>query len=437
MRQFWLGAISGIALVSVVGIVAVPRQPSVAANSGTYEQLSLFGKVFEVVRADYVDKVKDSKLIDSAINGMLAALDPHSDYMTEKQYHSMQVETRGEFGGLGLEVSMEKGVVKVISPIDGTPAAKAGVKAGDMITAVNGKSLLGLTLSQAVNEMRGPVGSTITLTIIRSGAKKPLNIKITRAVIKVQSVRGHRIGDIGYIRIAAFTEQTNVGLRKTIAKIQTAIGPGIHGWVLDLRDNPGGLLDQAVDVSDDFLNRGEVVSTRGRHPDDDRRYFARAHGDLLKGEPMVVLINGGTASAAEIVSGALKDHHRAVIMGTRSFGKGSVQTIIPMPGRGALRLTTARYYTPNGRSIQDEGIIPDIVVRPAKVVPLNEPQELREVNLPHHLRNPGAAAAAAAATKAAETATGETKLERNDYQLQRALDLLHGLSVYAVRDGMQ
>ncbi len=437
MRQFWLGAISGIALVSVVGIVAVPRHPSVAANSETYEQLSLFGKVFEMVRADYVDKVHDNKLIDSAINGMLASLDPHSDYMTQKEYKSMQVETRGEFGGLGLEVTMEKGVVKVISPIDGTPAAEAGVKAGDLITAVNGKSLLGLTLSQAVDEMRGPVGSTIALTIVRSGEKKPLNIKITRAVIKVQSVRGHRIGDIGYIRIAAFTEQTDVGLRKAIAKIQKEIGKGVQGWVLDLRNNPGGLLDQAVDVSDDFLDQGEVVSTRGRHPDDDRRYFAHSHGDLLKGEPMVVLINGGTASAAEIVSGALKDHHRAIIMGTRSFGKGSVQTIIPMPGHGALRLTTARYYTPNGRSIQDEGIIPDIVVRPAKVVPLNEPQELREVNLPHHLQNPDQAAAAAAAAKANATPTGETKAEMKDYQLQRALDLLHGLSVYAVRDGAQ
>lgn len=437
MRQFWIGAISGIALVGVVGIVAVPGHSSAATNSETYDQLNLFGQVFERVRADYVDKVNDSKLIDAAINGMLASLDPHSDYMNKKEYRAMQVETRGEFGGLGLEVTMEKGVVKVISPIDGTPAAKAGVKTGDLITAVDGKAILGLTLSQAVAEMRGPIGSTITLTIVRSGEKKPLNIKITRAVIKVRSVRGHRIGDVGYIRIAAFTEQTDVGLRKAIAKIQKEVGPKIQGWVIDLRNNPGGLLDQAVDVSDDFLNQGEIVSTRGRHADDDRRYFAQAHGDLLKGEPMVVLINGGTASAAEIVSGALKDHHRAIIMGTRSFGKGSVQTIIPMAGHGALRLTTARYYTPNGRSIQAEGIEPDIVVRPAKVVPLNEPQELREANLPHHLANPDGAAAKAAMEKSKETPVGETEAERNDYQLQRAVDLLHGLAVYGEHAGSQ
>src|SRR5712692_3684328 len=335
-------------------------------TSDSYKQLDLFGDVFELVRADYVDDVTDETLIEGAINGMLTALDPHSNYLNSKNFNDMKVQTRGEFGGLGIEVSMESGLVKVVSPIDDTPAAHAGLKPGDLITHLNGTPVQGLTLPEAVEKMRGPINTDINLTIRREG-KDPFDVKLTRANIKIQSVRSHLEGDsIGYIRITSFNEQTDVGLNNAMKNLKQQANNKLTGVVLDLRNNPGGLLDQAVAVSDAFLERGEIVSTRGRRADDAQRYNARP-GDIAGGLPMAVLINGGSASASEIVAGALQVHHRAVVIGTRSFGKGSVQTIIPLAGRGAMRLTTARYYTPSGRSIQARGIDPDIVVEAAKI----------------------------------------------------------------------
>ena len=335
-----------------------------AAAADTYRQLNLFGDVFERVRADYVEKPDDAKLIDTAINGMLAGLDPHSSYMDAKSYGDMQVQTRGEFGGLGIEVTMEDGLIKVVAPIDETPASKAGILANDLITKLDDEQVQGLTLNQAVEKMRGPVNTKIKLTIMRKGADKPIEVTLTRDVIHVRSVRSHVEGDdVGYIRITQFNEQTTDGLRKAIADISAKVSDDkLKGYVLDLRNNPGGLLDQAISVSDAFLQKGEIVSTRGRNPEETQRFSARP-GDLTKGKPLIVLVNGGSASASEIVAGALQDHKRATLLGTRSFGKGSVQTIIPLgAGNGALRLTTARYFTPSGRSIQAKGIEPDIEV---------------------------------------------------------------------------
>ncbi len=336
-----------------------------AAASDTYRELNLFGDVFERVRADYVEKPDDQKLVESAINGMLAGLDPHSSYMDPKSFRDMQVQTRGEFGGLGIEVTMEDGLVKVVAPIDDTPAAKAGVMANDIITQLDDEAVQGLTLNQAVDKMRGPVNTKIKLTIMRKGADKPIDVTIMRDVIRVKSVRSHPEGeDVGYIRITQFNEQTTDGLKQAINDLNSQLGADkIKGWVVDLRNNPGGLLDQAISVSDTFLDKGEIVSTRGRNPEETQRFNARP-GDMTKGKPVIVLINGGSASASEIVAGALQDHKRATLVGTRSFGKGSVQTIIPLgAGNGALRLTTARYYTPSGRSIQAKGITPDIEVQ--------------------------------------------------------------------------
>src|SRR6201995_980839 len=335
-----------------------------AAVADTYRQLNLFGDVFERVRADYVEVPDDSKLIESAINGMLAGLDPHSSYMDPKSFRDMQVQTRGEFGGLGIEVTQEDGLIKVVAPIDDTPAAKAGIRAGDIITHLDDEAVQGLTLNQAVDKMRGPVNSKIKLKILRKGAAKPLDIAITRETIRVRSVRSRTEGDdVGYVRITQFNEQTADGLRKSIDDITRQLrAEKVKGYVVDLRNNPGGLLDQAIFVSDAFLERGEIVSTRGRNAEETQRFSARP-GDLVKGKPVIVLINGGSASASEIVAGALQDHKRATLVGTRSFGKGSVQTIIPLgSGNGALRLTTARYYTPSGKSIQAKGIVPDIEV---------------------------------------------------------------------------
>src|SRR5215510_4834210 len=334
-----------------------------AATSDTYRQLNLFGDVFERVRSDYVEKPDDSKLVESAISGMLSGLDPHSSYMDAKSFRDMQVQTRGEFGGLGIEVTMEDGLIKVVAPIDETPAAKAGVMANDIITHLDDEPVQGLTLNQAVDKMRGPVNTKIKLKIVRKGAEKPLDIAITRDVIRVRSVRSNLNGDdVVYIRITQFNEQTTEGVRKAINDLTTQTGDKLKGFVIDLRNNPGGLLDQAISVSDAFLERGEIVSTRGRNAEETQRFNARA-GDLTKAKPVIVLINGGSASASEIVAGALQDHKRATIIGTRSFGKGSVQTIIPLgSGNGALRLTTARYFTPSGRSIQAKGISPDIEV---------------------------------------------------------------------------
>src|SRR6266849_626244 len=335
-------------------------------TSDSYKQLDLFGDVFELVRADYVDDVSDETLIEGAINGMLTALDPHSNYLNAKNFNDMKVQTRGEFGGLGIEVSMENGLVKVVSPIDDTPAAHAGLKPGDLITHIDNTPVQGLTLPEAVEKMRGLINTDINLTIRREG-REPFDVKLTRAVIRIQSVRSHiESNNIGYIRITSFNEQTDVGLTNAMKNLKTQANNKLIGVVLDLRNNPGGLLDQAVAVSDAFLDKGEIVSTRGRRADDAQRYHARP-GDIAAGLPMAVLINGGSASASEIVAGALQDHHRAVVIGTKSFGKGSVQSIIPLAGHGAMRLTTARYYTPSGRSIQAKGIDPDIVVEAAKI----------------------------------------------------------------------
>src|SRR5215813_7299186 len=362
-----LGAAAGAALTLVATqprILLIGSSASAAASASTYRQLNLFGDIFERVRQDYVERPDDSKLIESAINGMLNGLDPHSSYMDPKNFRDMQVQTRGEFGGLGIEVTMEDGLVKVVAPIDETPAAKAGVMANDIITHLDNEAVQGLTLNQAVDKMRGPVNTKIKLTIMRKGADKPIEVTIVRDIIRVKSVRWRpQGGDVGYIRVTQFNEQTTDGLKQAITELNAQLGADkIKGYVLDLRNNPGGLLDQAISVSDTFLEKGEIVSTRGRNPEETQRFNARP-GDLIKNKPLIVLINGGSASASEIVAGALQDHKRATLIGTRSFGKGSVQTIIPLgAGNGALRLTTARYYTPSGRSIQAKGISPDIEV---------------------------------------------------------------------------
>ncbi len=358
-----------------------------SGHTETYQLLNLFGDVFERVRAEYVDPVSDRDLIENALNGMLTGLDPHSNYMNAKSFRDMQVQTRGEFGGLGIEVTQDNGIIKVVSPIDDTPASRAGIKPGDLILALDGKSVQGLSLNDAVDRMRGPANSKIVLLIKREGIEKPLEVSLMREVIKIQVIKSHLEGDIGYIRITSFNEQTDSGLRKAYQQLRSEAGDKLHGLVIDLRNNPGGLLDQAVAVSDDFINDGEIVSTRARHPEDSQRWNAKG-GDITNGLPMVVIINGGSASASEIVAGALQDHRRAIMLGTRSFGKGSVQTVIPLPGNGAMRLTTARYYTPSGRSIQGLGIAPDIDVRESRT---DEPHfgADREADLNKALRNTG------------------------------------------------
>jgi len=365
---FFLGSLTGIGLTLLVtgpqGEHLIARARAAAGASDTYSQLNLFGEVFERVRSDYVEKPGDTALIEGAINGMVSSLDPHSRYMNEKAWREMQETTSGEFGGLGIEVTMEDGLIKVVSPIDETPAAKAGILANDIITKLDDEQVQGLTLNQAVEKMRGPVNTKIRLTIMRKGQDKTIEVSITRDVIRVRSVRSHVEGeDVGYIKLTQFNEQTTEGMKKAIADIKAKIADNkLKGYILDLRNNPGGLLDQAISVSDAYLQKGEIVSTRGRNAEETQRFNARP-GDLTGGKPLIVLINGGSASASEIVAGALQDHRRATVLGTRSFGKGSVQTIIPLgSGNGALRLTTARYYTPSGRSIQAKGITPDIEV---------------------------------------------------------------------------
>ncbi|GAB4350300.1 MAG: S41 family peptidase [Oricola sp.] len=364
MRKFSLlfaGALVGAA--SMLAVTAGGSSISAnAAGSDTYKQLSIFGDVFERVRANYVEKPEDKQLIESAINGMLASLDPHSSYLNAEDAADMRTQTKGEFGGLGIEVTMENELVKVITPMFGTPAEKAGVLAGDLIAKIDGEEVRGLTLQEAVDKMRGPVNTPIKLTILREGADKPIDITIVRDIIKVQAVRYRREGDVGYLRVISFNEQTYDNLQEGIEKLTEEIGKDkLKGFILDLRLNPGGLLDQAINVSDAFLDKGLIVSTRGRDDRDSRRYSARP-GDLTGGKPLIVLVNGGSASASEIVAGALQDHRRATVVGTQSFGKGSVQTIIPLGDNGALRLTTALYYTPAGVSIQGKGITPDIEV---------------------------------------------------------------------------
>ncbi|NQU62118.1 MAG: S41 family peptidase [Rhodospirillales bacterium] len=413
-------------------------------DADTYRLLNLFGDVFERVRSDYVEKPTDEKMIEAAITGMLTALDPHSSYLNAKSFREMQVNTRGEFGGLGIRVTMEGGYVKVISPIDDTPAFRAGIKPSDLITHLNGEAVQGLTLNKAVEKMRGKVGSDIKLTILREG-EKPFDVSITRAVIKITSVRSLAEGKIGYLRITSFNEQTENGVKKEMAKLEKEIGAEMKGIVLDLRNNPGGLLDQSIAVVDAFIEKGEIVSTRSRKPEDTQRFNAKP-GDLARGLPMVVLINAGSASASEIVAGALQDHRRAVIMGTKSFGKGSVQTIMPLPGHGAMRLTTARYFTPSGRSIQAKGIDPDIEVLQSKVEPLEQPKRRHEADLRNALDNgdkkkdnPDAKkdkkkkkVAEPSAEKSKNGKDKDAKKEvPQDYQLARALDLLRGLALFS------
>ena len=436
-----------IAAVMAAVVIFLPQGLWAQENrSETYRQLKLFGDVFERVRADYVEEVTDQELIAAAIHGMLSALDPHSSYLNADSFRDMRVQTKGEFGGLGIEVTMENGLVKVVSPIDDTPAFNAGIEAGDLITHLDSEPIMGLTLNDAVEKMRGLVNTDIRLTIRRKGTE-PFDVTITRAVIKVTSVRSRAEGKIVYLRITSFTEQTSPGLEAAIEDRKEEIGDGLIGYVLDLRNNPGGLLDQAIAVSDAFLNQGEIVSTRGRDPDDAQRYNARP-GDLIDGLPLVVLINGGSASASEIVAGALQDHRRAIIMGTTSFGKGSVQTIIPLSGNGAMRLTTARYYTPSGRSIQGTGIDPDIVVEQARLETVDSGPRRREADLRGALDNGGGNGGPddakkqtpedAAEEKPEDAAPGDATAEkpapkRQDYQLARALDLLRGLAFFNER----
>jgi carboxyl-terminal processing protease len=426
---FLLGAAAGTCLTLLVSgpqgaeLVAAAKA---AAGVDTYSQLNLFGDVFERIRTDYVEKPDDGKLIEASINGMITALDPHSRYMNEKAWRDMQETTSGEFGGLGIEVTMEEGLVKVVAPMDDTPAAKAGILSGDLISEINDEAVQGLTLEQAVNKMKGPINTTTRLKIIRKGTDAAIDVSLVREIIRVRPV-SYRTegGDIGYVRITAFNEQTTDGLKKAIADIAKQIPPEkLAGYVVDLRNNPGGLLDQAVSVSGAFMARGEIVSTRGRTAEETQRFSART-GDLIKGKPLVVLINGGSASASEIVAGALHDHKRATLIGTRSFGKGSVQTIIPLgTGNGALALTTARYFTPSGHSIQAQGITPDIQVLQEVPDELKGRAELKgEASMRGHLSAEGA--------EQAGSQSYVPPAEKDDKALAAAYNLLRGVTVNA------
>lgn len=443
-------------------VTAKPPAPTDAPDAATtemFKQLSLFSEVMERVRADYVEPVTDEKLVEYALNGMLSSLDPHSAYLNKKNFEEMQTTTHGEFGGLGIEVTMEDGLIKVISPIDDTPAAKAGIQPNDLITHINGKPVVNLTLNEAVDKMRGEPGTKITLTLRRGGVSgKPFDVTLTRAVIHIIAVKWEPKQDVAYIRISKFNEQTQSGLDTAMDEADKKIGPKLIGYVVDLRNNPGGLLDQAVSVAGTFLEAGkEVVSTRGRHKEESQSYSAKG-GDRAHGKPVVVLINGGSASASEIVAGALQDHRRAVLIGTKSFGKGSVQTIIPISDAGAMLLTTSRYYTPSGRSIQQLGIEPDITVQPAKLEALEQSKGLREADLRgaisnDTLKNGGKDADAnksggddATAQQPADDSDEDDigvkkpddkskdksgkKPEQFDYQLDRALDLIRGVHLF-------
>jgi carboxyl-terminal processing protease len=419
-----IGAVLGAGLGTLATKMPVfPAGTARAAASDTYRNLNLFGDVFEKIRSDYVEKPDEQKLVEAAINGMLGSLDPHSSYMDAKSFRDMQVQTRGEFGGLGIEVTQEDGLIKVVTPIDDTPASRAGILSGDIISAIDGENVQGLSLNQAVDKMRGAPDTSVTLKILRGSNKDPQDIKLTRAVIQIKSVRERQEGDdIGYIRITQFNEQTFEGVRAAIQKFQNDIPAAkFKGYILDLRNNPGGLLDQSIAVVNCFLDRGEIVSTRGRNADETMRYNAHP-GDLSKGKPVVVLINGGSASASEIVAGALQDHKRATILGTRSFGKGSVQTIIPLgQNNGAVRLTTARYYTPAGRSIQAKGIDPDVTVLQDVPDDLKGKDDTKgEASLRGHLKN-------------GEDEKGGSQAfvppdAKNDKQLIAAEDILRGVN---------
>src|ERR1700728_3660062 len=425
---FFLGTAAGFCMTLLVprphsSLIAAARA---AASPDTYSQLNLFGEVFERIKTDYVEKPDDAKLVEGAINGMITSLDPHSRYMNEQAWREMHETTHGEFGGLGIEVTMEDGVIKVVAPMDDTPAAKAGILSGDLITQIDDEAVQGLTLEQAVNKMKGPINTKTRLKIIRKGSEQPIDVSLIREVIRVRPVAYHTDGgDIGYIRISSFNEQTTEGLKKAIAEISKQIPQDkLAGYVVDLRNNPGGLLDQAVSVSSAFLPRGEVVSTRGRTPEETQRFSARG-GDLTKGKPVVVLINGGSASASEIVAGALHDHKRATVIGTRSFGKGSVQTIIPLGGgHGALALTTARYFTPSGHSIQAQGVVPDIEVLQDVPDELKGRAEMKgEASMRGHLSAEGA--------EQTGSQSYVPPAEKDDKALAAAFNVLRGATVNA------
>ncbi|TDE37483.1 S41 family peptidase [Antarcticimicrobium sediminis] len=438
MKKFVMAAIGG----TLAGIVATTQVagPLLAQeterNSNLYEQLDLFGDIFERIRSQYVEEVDESELIEAAIDGMLSSLDPHSSYLSPEDAAAMRVQTRGEFGGLGIEVTQEEGFVKVVSPIDGTPADEAGIESGDFITHVDGESVLGLTLDSAVDLMRGPVGSEIVITVVREGEAEPFDVSIIRDTIKLTAVRARTEGETVVLRVTTFNDQTMPNLESGLAEQVKAAGgiDKVNGVVLDLRNNPGGLLTQAIKVSDAFLEKGEIVSTRGRDPQDGERFNA-VPGDLTGGKPMVVLINGGSASASEIVAGALQDHRRAIVVGTKSFGKGSVQTVMPLRGDGAMRLTTARYYTPSGRSIQALGVSPDIIVEQPRRQPVTEeadapkrPRARTEADLRGRLNNDSLTEDEIRQIKEDRAkAEAAARLRDEDYQLAYAIDILKGL----------
>ncbi len=415
-------------LFLLINLFYLPLNLAKAENrQETYKQLNLFGDVFQRVQEQYVEEVTDKKLIESAISGMLQSLDPHSSYLSPDSYKDMQVKTKGTFGGLGIEITMEDGVVKVVSPIDDTPAANAGIKSGDLIIGINGESIRGLSINEAVSQLRGPIGSKVTITVVRED-KDPFEIEIVRNVIKIRSVRHNIIKNIGYVRLTTFSDTTTTGMEKSIIEIRKEIEDKFQGLILDLRNNPGGLLNQSISVADAFLNQGEIVSTQGRKDDDTSRIFAKK-GDIIDGKPLIVLINSGSASASEIVAGALKDHSRAIIVGTRSFGKGSVQSIIPLAGNGAMRLTTARYYTPSGISIQAKGIEPDILVD-AGITEITKKsiENRREENLRGALDKKEKLDA-----KKKENETDLSSVEKllQDNQISRAVDLIRGINLFS------
>jgi carboxyl-terminal processing protease len=443
MKKFMMATVVGTLAGGLLATqVAGPLLAQEAdQRESVYEQLDLFGDIFERIRAQYVEEVDSKELIEAAINGMLTSLDPHSSYLSADDAADMRVQTRGEFGGLGIEVTQEEGFVKVVSPMDGTPAADAGIQAGDFITHVDAQSVLGLTLDDAVELMRGPVGSEIVITVVREGVEQPFDVSIIRDTIKVTAVRSRHVGDTVVLRVTTFNDQTFPNLEEGMKKEIEALGgmDKVNGFVIDLRNNPGGLLTQAISVSDAFLEKGEIVSTRGRNPQDGERFNATV-GDLAEGKPIVVLINGGSASASEIVAGALQDHRRAIVIGTKSFGKGSVQTVMPLAGDGAMRLTTARYYTPSGRSIQALGVSPDIVVQqpepvaadetateeeqPSSAVTDRSEGDLRGALTNDSLTEDERTQIEADRAKAEESA----RLREEDYQLAYAIDILKGLS---------
>jgi carboxyl-terminal processing protease len=436
MNKLIIAAIGGIA-----GGIVLSTQvagPLIAqedrANSSVYEQLDLFGDIFERIRANYVEEVDEAALIEAAINGMLTSLDPHSSYLPPDDFDDMQVQTRGEFGGLGIEVTQEDGFVRVITPMDDTPAMEAGIEAGDFITHVDGEALLGLTLEEAVDLMRGPVGSEIVITVVREGEEEPFDVTIIRDRIQLTAVRHRLEGNTAILRVSTFNDQTFPNLREGLQEMIDELGglENLNGVVIDLRNNPGGLLSQAIRVSDGFLDQGEIVSTRGREPQDGERYNATP-GDLIEGRPMVVLVNGGSASASEIVAGALQDHRRAVVVGTDTFGKGSVQSIMPLAGNGAMRLTTSLYYTPSGRSIQALGIAPDILVEQREPVEIEEDESAamrrNEASLRGALQNSTLSEdERRQLEEEQEIAEASARLRNEDYQLAYAIDILTGLN---------